>query len=239
VDGLVTQGIVAVIPARGGSTRLPTKNVLDVAGRPLVAWTIDAAVQSGVFDRVLVSTDDPAIAEVAEFYGAPTPFLRDRAFDDHAPVVRATLTALAQLEALGERYDTVVQLLPTCPLRHAEHVRVAVTYFVQGTHRFQISCGRLVGVNGWWAATLDRDLRPTPLFHDAMTQRSQDLAELYYPTGAIWVANVSALEAAGSFYGPGHIYLPLSWPASVDIDNAEDLDLARTLLSSPRPAPDN
>ena len=94
---------IAVIPARGGSKRIPRKNIIGFFGKPLIAWTIDAARESGLFDRVLVSTDDAEIAAIARDWGAEVPFLRDRHADDVAPVARATLRALEQVrEKLGK-----------------------------------------------------------------------------------------------------------------------------------------
>ena len=89
---------IAIILARGGSKRLPRKNIHDFHGKPLLAWSVEAALQSGQFDRVLVSTDDPEIADIARSFGAAVPFLRDSAADDMTPSSEATLAALGQAE---------------------------------------------------------------------------------------------------------------------------------------------
>lgn len=221
---------IAVIPARGGSKRIPRKNVLDFFGKPMVAWTIEAALDSDRFDRVLVSTDDADIAATARAFGAEVPFLRYADADDHAHVSAATLNALAQAEDYWkESYNTVVQLMPNCPLRGAADIAAALDVFAARASSFQISCFKYGWMNPWWAATLDAEGHPTQLFEATTKARSQDLDELYCPTGAIWIAEVEALRLAGSFYGPGHVFEPLNWMAAVDIDDDADFQMARAV----------
>jgi CMP-N-acetylneuraminic acid synthetase len=227
----MTREMIAVIPARGGSKRIPRKNLVEFGGRPLISWTIEAAVESDLFERVLVSTDDAEIAALAEEYGLDVPFLRDRGADDFTPVSEATIAALNQVRAhIGETYQTVVQLLPSCPLRESRHIIEAVNNFRQHQATFQISCSEFGWTNPWWAVTLDDNQVPQPLFPEQRQARSQDLPRLYCPTGAIWIAQVEPLYRAGTFYGPGHIYFPIEWSAGIDIDNPGDLELARALL---------
>lgn len=230
---------IAVIPARGGSRRIPGKNIVDFCGRPLIAWTIEAALESGCFADVLVSTDSDEIAALARDAGAVVPFLRQGNSDDQAPSSLATIEAIGQYAAWkGAEPAIVAQLLPTCPLRTAAHIRAALADFTAGLAGgagdsrapFLLSCTDFGPLNPWWAATLDAAGRPTPLFPAAMTQRSQDLAAAYAPSGAIWLASVSDLRAAGTFYGPGHRYWPMDWRAGIDIDTVEDLALARALF---------
>ncbi len=221
---------VAVIPARGGSKRIPRKNILDFHGKPMIAWTIEAAVASGCFDRVLVSTDDQEIASVAERCGAPVPFLRDGFADDQSPVSLATVAALDQLEReLGETYDVVVQLMANCPIRNAEDIQAALTQFDERQASSQISCFRFGWMNPWWASRIDEAGRPSPLFPTESTARSQDLPPLYCPTGAIWIARVGALREARSFYTPDRLFFPISWESAVDIDDMEDFKMAEAV----------
>jgi CMP-N-acetylneuraminic acid synthetase len=121
--------VVAIIPARGGSKRIPKKNIIDFNGKPLIAWTIEAAKKSGLFEKIIVSTDSEEIAEVAREYGAEVPFLRDTAADDHSPVSEATLRTILQLEEAGEFYDEVVQLFAVCPLRDDVDIINSYKYF--------------------------------------------------------------------------------------------------------------
>jgi len=221
-------GRIAIIPARGGSKRLPRKNILDFHGRPLLGWTVAAALESGAFDRVLVSTDDPEIAQVAVAVGAEAPFLRDTAADDMSDVSSATLRALVQSEAhWTKEFDIVCQLMPNCPLRDAEDIKAALERFEQVDTPTQLSCFRYGWMNPWWAATLDNAGHTTPIFPDALKQRSQDLPSLYCPTGAIWLARGAVLKAHRSFYAPGYTFHPMGWLSAMDIDDAEDLEMAR------------
>lgn len=225
---MVKKEVVAIIPARGGSKRIPHKNIVEFCGKPMIAWTIEAALQSGIFDKVFVSTDDQSIADVAGQYGVSVPFLREESHDDHAPVSAATISALQQIERkLGEKYAHVVQLMPNCPLRGADHIKNAYSHFVSAQADYQISCFRFGWMNPWWSVTLDDTLHPKWLFPEIAALRSQDQPPLYCPTGAVWIAETEKLLQAGSFYGDGHIFWPMDWKAAVDIDNIEDLEMAR------------
>ena len=223
-------GRIAIIPARGGSKRIPEKNIIDFEGKPMIAWTIEAALNSECFDRVLVSTEDEKIARIARDCGAEVPFLRESHTDDFSAVSEATLSALNQAaDYWQEDFHTVVQLMSNCPLRTAADIRVALNAFEQSSRTFQISCFRYGWMNPWWAVKLDDNGRPSRLFEDALSQRSQDLPELYCPTGAIWIAKVADFINAGTFYGAGHSFEPMNWENAVDIDDNEDLNFARAV----------
>lgn len=223
---------LAVIPARGGSKRIPSKNVRPFGGRPLIAHTVEAAITSGVFRRVVVSTDDEAIAEAALDAGAEVPFLREPALaDDHTASSAVTLDALERLEASGSRFTWVAQLLPTCPLRDANDIRASFAAFRSDDRDFQISVVPYGWLDPWWALELGSGNALVPLFADALKQRSQDLPELLCPTGSIWWATCEALRAHGTFYGPGVRGFVLAWQHGVDIDTLDDLAMAETLLA--------
>ena len=123
--------IVAIIPARGGSKRIPRKNIVDFCGKPLIAWTIEAAQKTGVFDAIVVSTDDEEIAKVSVEYGAEVPFLRDKKADDFSPVSEAIIRTIEQLEEAGQTYDLVVQLFAVCPLRTSDEIIDALQFFTE------------------------------------------------------------------------------------------------------------
>lgn len=219
---------IAIILARGGSKRLPRKNILDFHGKPMLAWTVEAALQSGQYDHVLVSTDDPEIAEIARDFGAEVPFLRVSAADDMAPSSEATLASLVQAEQhWGEKFDAVSQLMANCPLRDAEDITDAVQNFVELRADAQICSFRFGWMNPWWGAKLDEQGKPDYLFPEARIARSQDLPPLYCPSGAIWIARAPVLKSQKTFYVPNHIFHPLSWISAMDIDDAEDLEMAK------------
>lgn len=227
MECLVSQRI-AIVLARGGSKRLPRKNLLDFFGKPMIGWSILAALESGMFEEVLVSTDDPEIADVAVRYGASVPFLRNKAADDHATSSQATIVALSQAERhWAKRYGTVAQFMANCPMRTASDVRASVAAFDATGAPAQISCVRFRWMNPWWANKVGADGKPEAVFPEASNARSQDLAPLFCPTGALWLARRNELLASGSFYLPGHVFHELSWVSAMDIDDGEDLQMAR------------
>lgn len=223
---------VAIIPARGGSKRIEKKNIIDFHGKPMIAWTIEAALETGLFDDVVVSTDDAEIAEVSKTYGASVPFLRKHYSDDYSPVSAATLGALAQLkEECGKEYEEVTQLMANCPVRNASDIIAATENFSLKNAMSQISCFKFGWMNPWWAVTVDEHSQPKALFPDAMQTRSQDLPELFCPTGAIWIANTRALEKFQTFHMESKIFFDMGWASAVDIDDYADLEMAKTIFT--------
>jgi CMP-N-acetylneuraminic acid synthetase len=219
---------IAVIPARGGSKRLPRKNLIDFFGKPLLAWTIEAALASRLFDRVLVSTDDPEIAETARAHGSEVPFLRQAHSDDHSTISDVAVHALRQVESkLAETFDTIALLQPTCPLRDAHDINAGMQAFEESHAPFQASCFRFPWMNPWWAFRRDAVGHAEWLFPDMVGRRSQDQPPVFGLTGALYVGRVAALLGHGSFYGPGQRFQPISWISAIDIDDETDLDVAR------------
>lgn len=229
MDDLVKNRI-AIIPARGGSKRLPNKNVMEFMGKPMIAWSINAALETGLFDIVLVSTDSQKIADIAMEFGATVPFLRDNHADDHSPVSEATLTALTQLEKFtGKKYKTVVQLMANCPLRSVKNIKEQVGAFEKQTVFNSIISGFKYGMfNPWWAHQKEENGSYKKVLDNYSSNvRSQDLPELICPTGAIWISSVSRLKEHKSFYSPNYSFHEISWIEAVDIDDVADLQLAK------------
>lgn len=220
---------VAVIPARGGSKRIPHKNIRPLGGKPLLAYTVTAAVDSGLFAHVFVSTDSPAVAAAAEASGAQA-FRRDPSLaDDHTPASSATLEVVAAL-GLADR-QPVAQLLPNCPLRTAADVRASFAAFIAGGSRAQLSVTRYGWLNPWWAMAFDGG-RLEPLFSEQLKARSQDLPTLVCPTGAVWWSTAGALQQGGTFYTPDRTGFELPWQRAVDIDDEDDWRLAELLIGA-------
>ena len=219
---------IAIILARGGSKRLPRKNILDLGGKPMLAWSIEAALESGLFDRVLVSTDSKEIAELGRKFGAEVPFLRVSASDDESPTSLATHAALQQAEYYWQtRFDIVAQLMANCPLRGYEEIRQGMHAFEKSGAPSQISCFRFGWMNPWWAVTLGENGSPTPLFPEALKKRSQDQPPVYCPTGALWIANRDAFIASQNFYMQGHRFQEIPWMAGMDVDDIEDYKMVQ------------
>lgn len=225
--------ILAIIPARGGSKRLPHKNIMEFRGRPMICWTIDAARKSGIFDEIFISTDCSRTAEIGKDCGAAVPFLRDPTdADDMTPVWTATTNALHQFEQYRKRsYDVVVQLMANCPLRNSQDIRNAYDYYMERRLSFLISVFKYGWMNPWWALTVSAPSgEPTFLFPKAR-KRSQDLPELYCPSGAIWIADAAQLKRQKTFYGEGWRVFPLKWQQAFDIDDMDDYQMALALAN--------
>jgi len=197
----------------------------------MIAWTIEAAKESGLFDKIIVSTDSLEIAKVSKEHGADVPFLRDTAADDYSPVSEATLRTIIQLEENGEYYDEVIQLFAVCPIRDGKDILNSYEFFQYKNASFLISCFKYVWMNPWWAVTLNEKNEPNWIFEDTQ-KRSQDLPELFSPTGAIWIAKIEDLKRDKTFYGKNHIFWEIDWKKAVDIDNYEDLKMAKYFMKN-------
>lgn len=221
---------IAVIPARGGSKRVPKKNIRPFGGKPMIAYTIEAALRSGLFHRVIVSTDSAEIGEVARQSGAETPFIREAGLaDDVTPVSAVTVDVLERLDSSGELYLNVCQLMPNCPLRTAQDVIDSYRQFEESRADSQLSVIRYGWQNPWWAMRRDAHFGLEPLFKEALAARSQDLPELFCPTGAIWWARASVLRRERTFHTSHRTGWEISWQHGVDIDTEEDWAFAEAV----------
>lgn len=217
---------IAVIPARGGSKRIPQKNIIEFHGKPLIAWTIEEAIRSGSFSAVYVDTDDVEISEVARRNGALVPFLRSTITDEFAPVASSTIEFLTRL---GESSSTfVVQLMANCPLRTSDDIKRFHEFMVNNNCDFLLSCFELSWMNPWWSFKMN-EKGHSFLFPDALKSRSQDLEPLFCPSGAIWGARIEKLLAEGTFYGSNHQFFKMPWSHAIDIDTHDDLEMAIVL----------
>jgi len=223
---------IAVIPARGGSKRLPKKNILNMLGKPLIGYTIEAALESGLFDRVVVSTDCQKISDISKSLGAEVPFMRDQNIaDDITPISAATLDALNKLDPESNKYEYICQLMANCPMRDASDIIASFKHFTAVNARTQISVTRYGWLNPWWAMEMGADKPLTPLFAEKLKERSQDLPSLFCPTGAIWWATCDALRKEKTFHTQDRRGFELSWKKAVDIDDHDDWDMAEFLMA--------
>lgn len=224
-------GALAVIPARAGSRRVPGKNVRWLLGRPALAYTIEAALESRLFASVVVSTDSEEIAAIANTYGAEVPYLRSPDLaDDYVPVSAATVDALERVDPESRLYRYVAQLMATCPLRTATDLQASFRQFLEGGCRTQLSVTRFGWTNPWWSMRRLPTMELVPLFADAINERSQDLGELYCPTGAVWWATAEQLRRERTFHTPGRTGWDLPWYRAVDIDSEEDWQMVEVLM---------
>lgn len=225
--------VVAIIPARAGSKGLPGKHLLPLAGRPLIAWTFEAARASRALSRVIVSTNDPAVAEAARAAGIDVPFDRPATLAaDDTPMIDVLVHAVEELERAGPRVDIVVLLQPTSPLRTAAHIDAAVHLLQQSDadavvtvvpvpHRF----------NPVSVMRLDEE-RLRPYAGDASVTRRQDKPVVYARNGpAVLAVRRDVICGQRTLYGQHTRALVMAEQDSIDIDTAWDLELAALLLA--------
>ena len=226
--------IVGLIPARGGSRGIPRKNLAELGGRPLLAWTCEAARASRTLGRCVLSTDDEEIADAGRSFGVEVPFLRppELARDD-TPAFPVILDALGRLAAEGRPADIVVLLQPTSPLRRAEHIDAAVELLLASDADTVVSVVR-VPHQFAPASLLRRDdagRLASFLPGGERTLRRQDKEELFARNGpAVYAARVEALVRRGALYGGMTCAYVMGQLDSFDIDDADDLALCDALL---------
>lgn len=228
--------ILALIPARGGSKRLPGKNIKPLGGRPLIAWTIRAASDSGVCCAVQVSTDDPEIAEVATRYGARVPGLRPPELaTDTAGSVDVALHALTLYESTHGPVDGLLLLQPTSPFRTAETIRSAVALFAQHQgDRPVVSLSPASCHPAWCFRNTASGMEPF-LGWEVLGARSQDLEPAYMLNGAIYVISPLSLQTNRTFLTPDTLGLTLKDPdESIDVDTPEDFERCEQVLRTCR-----
>jgi N-acetylneuraminate synthase/N,N'-diacetyllegionaminate synthase len=231
--------IIGLIPARGGSKRLPGKNTKFLGPLPLIAHTIRAALASKCLDRVIVSTDDSFTAELARRYGAEAPWLRPKNLaSDKASVVDAVLDALTRLDAEGRRPDAVLLLQPTSPFRSVKTIRRAVALFKASRGQSVISVTPAVN-HPLWCRRIGRDGVMTPFLSGRETPvRSQELEPAFVLDGSIYLTSVKNLAARKSFLSPRSRALITPAEESLDIDTPRDWERAERLwVSRPRRTP--
>ncbi len=223
---------LALIPARGGSKRLPGKNILELAGKPLIAWTIEAALQCPYVDDVIVSTDDHEIKEVSEKYGARVPFLRpEEISSDQASSVQVVRHALDFLLSQSVVYDNIVLLQPTSPLRSGRHITEAIRLMHSREANAIISV-RKSDHSPLWSNTLPENLSMETFLPEELKQtRSQDLPQYYSLNGAIYICKTDVFNRENTLYPAEQVFAyVMDREDSIDIDEKMDLLLAATIM---------
>jgi CMP-N-acetylneuraminic acid synthetase len=227
---------LGVIPARGGSKSVPRKNITLVQGKPLIAYTIEAAQHSRLLTHFLVSSDDAEIISVARQYGAPVPFVRPAELaTDTAPSLPVVQHAVGEMERLhGITYDYVVLLQPTTPLRLAEDIDAALEKLVATGADSVIS---VCDVGAYHPARMrqivDDRLVELPIREPKEMARRQDLPPVYIRNGAIYAVKRDVVMLENSMSGSDCRAYIMPEERSVNVDSKLDLLLAEILLRSP------
>lgn len=221
---------VAVIPARGGSKRIPRKNIRDFCGKPMIVWPIEALRASGVFDRIVVSTDDPEIAEIARSAGAELPFTRPRALaDDHTATLPVMSHAVRSLREVGWHLDHVCCVYATAPLLDADDLRAALRTIETTGVQYVFSCTTF-GFPIQRALQLTDAAGVQPMFPSCIGMRSQDLPEAFHDAGQFYWGTAEAFDAQLPVFAPHSRPHLLPRHRVQDIDTEDDWIRAELLF---------
>ncbi len=220
--------ILAIIPARGGSKRLPKKNILDLNGKPLVSWSIDAALKSKYISKTVVSSDDDEILTIAKRYGAYTLKRPRELANDTATSFDTIKHAILKI---GIDYEFILLLQPTSPLRTTKHIDEAIELLKNKEADAIISVCKMEH-SPLWCNTLDKNKSMDNFLKDEVrNSRSQDLETYYRLNGAIYICKTKKLLEEGSFFLKENIFAYImNHSSSVDIDEEIDFKLAEIYL---------
>jgi len=225
---------LALIPARGGSKGIPGKNVRPLFGKPLIAYTIEAAARAQRISRIVVSTDDPAVAQASTVWGAEVPFMRPAELGaDTTPMLPVMQHAVRTLEESGSRYDLVCLLQPTSPMRHPDDIDACIGLLQEQNADTVISVLPVPEKhNPHWVFESDGagglrlstgEATPIP--------RRQELPPAYHREGSIYIVRRDVLMNSNTLYGSKIVGYVMDAARSVNIDEPADWDAAVSLMS--------
>lgn len=223
--------MLAVIPARGGSKGVPRKNIKEICGIPLIGYSIIAAINSKLFDKIIVSTDDEEIAELAKRFGAEVPFLRPQDIsNDQATSDDVMLHAIQYYEDRGIFFEEICKLQPTSPLRTYRHIREAYSLYKEKNCNYTVSVCECEH-SPLWSGVIGEDKLLDNFISDGAKRSCRQQMDKYYRlNGAIYLGKVENFKKEGTFLGQGCLAYIMSQEESVDIDSMLDFKVAEILM---------
>jgi len=229
---LKNKKILAIIPARGGSRRLPGKNIRKLLGKPLIVWTIEQAKKSKYIDKLIVSTDDKTIAKISKKYGAEVPFLRPKELArDSTKIIDVILNLLSLLKKENYIPDIIALLQPTSPLRTVKDIDNAIELFLKNKCESVISIYES-GHSPYWSFKIEKKYLKPVFGWKYFKMRRQDLPKSYTPNGAIYITTTKILHKYKSFYTNKILSYIMPKERSIDIDNEIDFKLTELILKN-------
>ena len=220
---------LGIIPARGGSKRLPKKNVLNLKGKPLISWSIEAGLRSRYIDKLVVSSEDEEILRIAAEHEVETLIRPDELADDKT----SSFDTIKHTLDNSQEYDYIVLLQATSPLRNQTHIDKAIELLEEKNADAIVSV-RETDHNPLWSNTIDDSLSMKGFLQDHVSnKRSQDLEKYYELNGAIYICKVSKLLKEKGFFLKDNIYaFKMDRKSSIDIDEKIDFKIAEALLEN-------
>lgn len=227
----MAERLLCAIPARAGSKRLPGKNLRPLCGKPMLAYSIEAARESGLFDKVYVCTEDEAIADAARSFGAEVPFLMPPELcgdmvSSHVPCLRIADWLADQ----GQAADAMICLQPTSPLRSAEDIRAAVERYRERAVDFVVSVTFIDPHYFHWAVQRQKDGFWKMYFGDQYMLERPLLPPVFRPNGSIKIGRLSALRQCEHFFGPRLDVIETPEERSIHVATEFDAELCEFLL---------
>ncbi|OIJ22378.1 acylneuraminate cytidylyltransferase [Anaerobacillus alkalidiazotrophicus] len=218
--------VLAIIPARGGSKGVPRKNIKNLAGKPLIGWTIDEAKKSKFIDKIVLSSDDQEIISIAEQLGCYVPFIRPKELSsDDTPGIEPVLHAIEKLP----EYDVVVLLQPTSPLRLAADIDQCIIEYIGNDCNACVSVTE-VDKTPYWMYKVNQKGSLEPLLENRSVLRRQDAPKFYSLNGAIYVSSKENIKAERTFLTDKTRAYIMPKERSFDIDTQEDFLLCEMIL---------
>jgi CMP-N,N'-diacetyllegionaminic acid synthase len=222
---------IAVIPARGGSKGIPDKNIIDVNGKPLIQYSIEAAQQSKYIDKIFVSTDSEKIANVAIKCGINVPFLRPKELaTDTSKTIDVLVDLVNRFKEQNEYFDYLVLLQPTQPLRQYFHIDQAIEKIVNTNVNSLVSVSK-VKDHPILVRTIDEDGLLHNLINTNSTVRRQDFQDFYKVNGAIYINKLDETFNLNTSLNDNKLAFIMDEKYDLDIDNMLDLKICRLLLA--------
>ena len=223
---------LAIIPARSGTKGLKDKNIKQLDGKPLLAYTIEAALDSGMFAEIHVSTDSNDYAEVAKEYGAKVPFLRPvELATDESDTSQTVRYVIKTYKSLGWKFDTIALLQPTSPLRRATHIKEAYNLYIKNNANSVMSVCE-VEHSPLWSNVLPENFSLKDFILPENDLRRQDLPTYYRQNGAIYIEDVDLIINRGNLLGDASYAYIMDKRSSIDIDDDIDFAIAELLLKN-------
>jgi CMP-N,N'-diacetyllegionaminic acid synthase len=226
--------VLAIIPARKNSKELPKKNISLFCGKPLITWTIESALDSGIFDKVMVSTDCETTASISVENGAEVPFIRPTSLSGSNSDIKETIKDVLKKysERLKIDFDAFCLLQPTSPLRNHLHIRKAFTIFENKSLRQLVSISKVRKHPAWMKKINSNGLLENYLPKANSSPQRQKLDSVFILNGAIYFSKIDAFWETGSLHQESSGYYEMEEAYSVDIDNALDFACAEFLMKN-------